>query len=216
MSWDALSDQWERNYLEAAAYYREHGNLLVPARYVTPSGMKLDSWVSHMRRNRRGGKDSLTKEQIERLNLIGMAWDADEERWRIGYEAALTYSRMKGNLDVPFAYETSDGYRLGLWIQLKRRQYNKGTLSEQQIHDLEKIGMRWEFHAERWQEMYNEAKDYYDTNGNLKVPRDYKTSNGHKLNPWLSRMKREPDRLSCEQITALNAIGMKLGNSVQV
>jgi len=209
MIWNVLSDQWERNYLEAAMYYRQHGNLLVPARYVTESGIKLGYWIAHLRQDKRDGKEYLTKEQIERLNLIGMAWDADEERWRIGYEAALNYSRVKGNLDVPFSYETPDGFRLGLWIQLKRRQYNKGTLSDEQICDLEKIGMRWDAHAERWQEFYEEAQAYFNANGNLKVPRAYKTANGHKLNPWLCRMKREQDRLSEGQIAALSAIGMQ-------
>ena len=141
MTWDALSEQWERNYLEAAAYYREHGNLLVPGTYTTETGLKLGNWISHLRVSRKQGK--LTEEQIARLNIIGMAWDADEERWRIGYEAALQYSREHGNLKVPATYETPEGYTLGLWINLKRRQYKKGTLTERQILDLEKLGMRW-------------------------------------------------------------------------
>lgn len=210
MSWNVLSDQWERNYLEAAMYYRQHGNLLVPARYVTESGIKLGYWIAHLRQDKRDNKEYLTKEQIDRLNLIGMAWDADEERWRIGYEAALHYSRAKGNLDVPFSYETPDGFRLGLWIQLKRRQYNKGTLSNTQVRDLERIGMRWDVHAERWQEFYEEAQAYFAANGNLKVPRAYKTANGHDLCQWVRRMKREQDRLNEAQITALNALGLNL------
>ena len=138
-----------------------------------------------------------------------MAWDADEGRWQIGSAAALQYSREHGNLNVPFGYKTKDGYRLGLWISLKRRQYKKGTLTAQQIADLERIGMRWEVFAEHWQEMYDEARAYSETNGNLKVPRSYLTSNGYNLNLWLSKMKREQDRLSDGQITALTAIGMK-------
>ena len=207
MSWDVISDQWERNYLEAVGYYREHGNLIVTKNYVTPNGIKLGYWIAHLRSNRKRGK--LTDDQICRLNQIGMAWDADEERWRIGYEAALQYSREHGNLNVPSSYETKDGYRLGLWINLKRRQYKKGSLTEEQIRNLERIGMHWEVFAEHWQEMYNEAKAYYETNGNLKVPRNCQTANGYNLNLWLGRMKWERDTLSDGQITALSAIGMK-------
>lgn len=210
MSWDMLSDQWERNYLEAAAYYREHGNLLVPGRYVSPGGIKLGNWIAHLRMAKNGkGKLRITQEQIERLEQIGMAWDADEERWRIGYEAARQYSREHGNLNVTSGYETKDGYRLGAWINLKRRQYKKGTLTERQISDLEKLGMRWEVHAAHWQEMYDEAKAYYETNGDLKVPRDRQTANGYNLNLWISKMKREQARLDDGQIAALSAIGMK-------
>ncbi len=76
MSWDAVSSQWERNYLEAAAYYRCHGNLRVPMRYVTESGLKLGNWITHLRAAKKGrGKGRLTKEQEERLELIGMEWE---------------------------------------------------------------------------------------------------------------------------------------------
>lgn len=197
-------------YLAAADYYREHGHLIVPKSYISPDGIKLGYWIAHLRVNRSGkGRGKLTDEQIARLDRIGMAWDADEGRWQIGYAGALQYSREHGNLNVPISYKTKDGYRLGLWISLKRRQYKKGTLTAQQIADLERIGMRWEVFAEHWQEMYDEAKAYSETNGNLKVPRSYLTSNGYNLNLWLSKMKREQDRLSDGQITALTAIGMR-------
>lgn len=210
MSWDVISDQWERNYLAAVDYYREHGHLIVPKSYISPDGIKLGYWIAHLRVNRSGkGRGKLTDEQIARLDRIGMAWDADEGRWQIGYAAALQYSREHGNLNVPFSYETKDGYRLGLWISLKRRQYKKGTLTAQQITDLERIGMRWEVFAEHWQEMYDEAKAYSEANGNLRVPRSYQTASGYNLNLWLSKMKREQDRLSDGQIVALTAIGMK-------
>ena len=210
MSWDVISDQWERNYLAAVEYYREHGHLIVPKSYISADGIKLGYWIAHLRVNRSGkGRGKITDEQIARLDRIGMAWDADEGRWRIGYAAALQYSREQGNLNVPVSYETKDGFRLGSWISLKRRQYKKGSLSEQQIADLEKIGMRWEVHAERWQEMYDEAKAYSEANGNLKVPRSYQTANGCNLNLWLGKMKREQNSLSEKQITALNAIGMR-------
>lgn len=207
MSWDVISDQWERNYLEAVDYYREHGNLIVTKNYITPNGIKLGYWIAHLRVYRKQGK--LTGNQINRLNQIGMAWDADEGRWQIGYEAALQYSREHGDLNVPFGYETKDGYRLGSWLSFKRKQYKKGTLTEKQIQDLERIGMRWAVQNEHWQEMYEEAKAFFEANGNLQVPSQTVTANGYNLNLWLGRMKRERDNLSDGQITALTAIGMK-------
>ena len=217
MVWDVFSDQWERNYLEAVEYYREHGNLLVPVRYISPNGIRLGSWIASQRMIRNGKQSGkLTAEQIERLERIGMVWNADDERWRVGYEAALIYSRTYGNLNVPSDYETADGYRLGLWIKLKRQQYKRGTLSDQRIHDLERIGMRWNTAAGHWQEMFDEAKKYYELNGNLKVPPAYKTSGGYDLNIWLNNLKRRQDHLSDEQVTALNDIGMKWRNTSQI
>lgn len=217
MVWDAFSEQWERNYLEAVEYYREHGNLPVPVRYISPNGIRLSSWIASQRMIRNGKQSGkLTAEQIERLERIGMVWNADDELWRVGYEAALIYSRMYGNLNVPSDYETADGYCLGLWIKLKRQQYKRGTLSDQRIHDLERIGMRWNTAAGHWQEMFEEAKKYYELNGNLKVPPAYKTSDGYDLNIWLNNLKRRQDHLSDEQVMALNDIGMKWRNTSQI
>ena len=76
--------------------------------------------------------------------------------------------------------------------------------------------MCWNANTEHWQEMYNEAKTYYEVNGDLKVPRAYKTANGYDLNLWLTNLKRRQNRLSDEQITALNDIGMKWRNTSQI
>ena len=64
--------------------------------------------------------------------------------------------------------------------------------------------------------MFDEAKKYYELNGNLKVPLAYKTSGGYDLNIWLNNLKRRRDHLSDEQITALNDIGMKWRNTSQI
>ncbi|MBR1473335.1 MAG: Helicase associated domain protein [Paludibacteraceae bacterium] len=217
MIWDVFSDQWERNYLEAVEYYHKHGNLLVPGRYISPNGIKLGNWIANQRLIRNGKQSgNLTEEQIERLEKIGMVWNVDEERWRIGYEAALIYSRSYGNLNVKPDYVTPDGFRLGAWIKLKRQQYKRGTLADHRIVELEHLGMYWDAGTEHWQEMYNEAKRYYEVNGNLKVPLAYKTASGYDLNLWLAYLRRKQDRLSDEQITAMNAIGMKWRRTAQV
>ena len=144
MVWDVLGDQWERNFEEAAVYYREHGNLLVPGKYVTPSGIKLGCWIAHLRMARKGkGSSRITDVQIARLNSIGMAWDADEARWRTGYDAAKKYYRTHGNLNMPFTYKTADGYALGMWLEQKRRQEKRGTLEQNKIAELDKMHMRW-------------------------------------------------------------------------
>ena len=61
---------WENAYAEAHRYYATHGNLEMPARYVTESGFKLGSWLANMRH----AKESLKPERADRLNTIGMRW----------------------------------------------------------------------------------------------------------------------------------------------
>ncbi len=72
---------WDKKYLAAERYYREHGDLLVPYSYITEGGITLGKWISSQRMKRRGtwGKP-LTEEQICRLDAIGMSWDETENR----------------------------------------------------------------------------------------------------------------------------------------
>lgn len=210
MLWAAASDQWEKNYQEAATYYNTHGNLLVPQRYVSKNGIKLGYWISHLRMARRGsGKGSLTEEQIQRLNLIGMAWDAEEERWQMGLNAARDYFRENGHLQVSVDYTTADGFELGKWVRLKRRQRKSGSLTPEQIHSLECIGMLWDVFAVQWMRMYEAAKQYYQEHGNLDVPSRYQTASGQNLGLWLSRCRRERETLAPERAAMLERIGMK-------
>lgn len=72
MIWDGASDRRERNYQAALAYYREHGNLKVPANYVNADGLQLGWWVRGVRKAYQKG--ALDREQIDRLERIGMLW----------------------------------------------------------------------------------------------------------------------------------------------
>lgn len=212
MSWDAISDQWEKNYQEAANYYQEHGNLLVPQRYISASGLKLGYWISHLRRDRSQNSDTLSEEQIERLNRIGMAWNADEERWQIGCQEARRYRKEHGNLNVPSRYKTETGYQLGLWLNLKRRQYKSGTLTDAQIHELEALGIRWSVSADHWDEMLQAARSYYAEHGDLQVPRKTVfTDNGQDLGSWITRQRMNREKLAKEQREALSSVGMDWG-----
>ena len=68
---------WEDWYADAEAYYRDHNDLRVTLGYSTPGGNKLGFWVYRQRDIYMGRKKglSLTKDQIDRLNRIGMNWD---------------------------------------------------------------------------------------------------------------------------------------------
>lgn len=74
MVWDAVSERWEQNYVEALHYYSENGSLDVPAAYKAPSGFALGAWLRNLRRLRRDKPEALSPEQIARLDAIGMSW----------------------------------------------------------------------------------------------------------------------------------------------
>lgn len=142
MIWDPRAERWERNYRAAMDYYQTHGDLKVPAQYVDANGVGLDWWLKHVRKAYRDG--ALDREQIGRLEAIGMIWDPRVEQWEKNYQAALTYFQTHGNLKVPCEYTDSDGLNLGQWIRHLRQAYRDGTLTDERISKLEGIGMIWD------------------------------------------------------------------------
>lgn len=201
MIWSLLSEQWERNYLEAMRYYNEHGSLYMDTKYMTDSGFKLGYWISHLRQK----KAELTDEQIGRLDAIGMVWDTDRFKFDEGLRHAQAYLKELGGLNVPTKYVCSDGFALGKWLNLKRRQYANGRLSGESIRALEQLGIVWRPADEKWGKMFALAKEYNSSHGDLDVPVTEK-----QLYSWLGkqRIAKENGKLTAEQIKKLSSIGM--------
>lgn len=79
MYWGNRNDrQWNEGYQEAKRYFDAHGDLNVPAEYVSPGGYNLGNWVKRQRYTRHNPEKScavLTEERIAKLDAIGMRWE---------------------------------------------------------------------------------------------------------------------------------------------
>ena len=138
-----LEDAWEHLYQYARRFYLEQGHLFISKRYADKDGTNLGSWLQRQRANYRKG--ILTKDQIQKLDRIGMIWEI-ENPWEIGYQHAKQYFSKFKNLSVPYTYFCEDGYRLGKWISNQRCAYHNlegKRLDANQIQKLSAIGMLW-------------------------------------------------------------------------
>ena len=89
------------------------------------------------------------KQQIARLDSIGMVWgNRNDRQWNQGYQEAKRYFEAHGDLRVPVNYVSPEGYALGKWV--KRQRYTRlnpekssGALTEDRIKRLDGIGMIW-------------------------------------------------------------------------
>ena len=145
-------------YKLALEYYNEHGDLLVSQDYKTKSGENLGTWISRARKAYKKG--DLSPDQIEKLEAIGMVWDASinkEEIWNNWYQLAAEYRNEHGDLLVPAKYVTSSGEKLGQWISKTHNAYKKGDLSPDKIKKLEAIGMVWDIKNNK-----NDIEDYLE------------------------------------------------------
>ena len=215
--WDNVDYLWERNYQAAADYYSQHGDLNVPHGFVQ-NGVKLCNWLADLRKMYHGApgrRGTLSNEQIDRLNAIGMRWQSKNDiAWENGFNHAKAYADKYGSADAPLNYVCADGYKLGVWLSKCREKYAKGTLTDSQINQLEDIKIVWnKSRRNDWDECFEKAQAYYKEHGNLNVPPSY-VADGVWLSKWLNEQKlilqgrRSGQKLTDSQVDKLRSIGL--------
>lgn len=210
MLWSKLDYYWEINFSAAVKYYRKHGDLLVPSDYVSEDGIRLGNWISRQRKLKKGQcrGTPISEEQIRRLNNIGMEWEPNTNRkWECAYNLAKKYFAEYGNLTVPSAYKTENGFSLGQWVQNQRKAFNKGIIDDTRKGMLDKIGMMWVL-PNPWMRRYNIAKKYYDEYGNVNISQNV-VMDGVWIGKWISVQKKlygTGEKLTSEQRTLLEKI----------
>ena len=210
---NSLSSTWDHYFAAASTYYAEHGNLKVPLRYKTPGGLSLGDWVQTQRQTRKEKRTfgTLTQQQIERLDGIGMVWETrSETAWARGLEAARRYRQQYGDLQVPSAYKDADGFALGNWIRNTRSRFGSGGLKESQIRELDALGMVWNSIDAKWERCYAEAALYCEKHGSLNLAPKYVSPSGIRLGAWVENQRAYylKGELSDDKIRRLEAIGM--------
>lgn len=209
---DALTATWDMYYASAKQYYKENGNLEVPARYITEEGYALGSWLNNQKAIRKGtivGK--LTEDQIQKLDSIGMIWDSLDYFWEQNFKLAKEYYLVHGNLDVPTNFKSKDGKHLGNWILRQRQLYKSNSLNDEQIKKLDSIGMDWMDRVDRvWENGFIEAKNYSEEYGNLSVAKNYRTKTDFPLGIWIQRQRSlyKNNKISENRIKRLTDVGM--------
>lgn len=215
--WDPTELKWNEYYIAASQYYKENGNLMIPAKYVCKNGLKLGQWISKQRSYFLGTskRGTISNDRIEKLNRIGMVWEVSDYQWEKAYAIAEEYYEANGHLFVEKNYILK-GINLGNWIRNQRSKYHHtgdGVLTDDQIKRLEKIEMSWSPQNTKWEKNYLLAKKYYKEHGDLLVPLRYVTESGEYLGAWVGRQRKRKNGtrggMDSSQEELLNKIGME-------
>ena len=204
MIWDAYNDQWDNSFDIALNYFNKNCNLNVSTTCIF-NNFNLGNWISAQRNMYKNHK--LSKEKIKKLESIGMVWDASvdiEKIWDNYYSIAKDYYLEHKNLNIKIR-EKYKGINLGSWINKIRNEHDK--LSDEQIDNLNKIGMIWNVHKDKWDANYNLLLDYYKANNNILIPFDYIYKNV-KLGQWLKRQMISKNKLTPKQVKLLDNLGI--------
>lgn len=206
MIWNRVDFGLERSLYSAARYVSEHGHLRVPVSYVDEDGFKLGRWLAEAR-NR---QDDMPEEKKRRLTDLGMEWQKTPDvQWEQAYEAAVTYYKAHGNLNVPAAH-FEGAVPLGRWIYHQREVHSSGKMPRKRIEKLEAIGMDWQ-PLTQWERSFAQAKAYFEEHGHLQPPAQFVTQGGLWLDRWLCSQRKAyaEEKLSAIQISHLESIGIR-------
>jgi len=182
------------------------------------------------RRNIPKVKFNIEIQNIDIFNFLSDYYKRINRTWMDYYELAKKYYDFYGDLEIPQRFKTNDGttydsngkINLGRWIANQRQtcspESERGKL-------LSQIGMRFEnkISTLTWEEMYEYAKKYYETYGDLEVPQKFKTndeitydSNGKiNLGRWIAN-QRQKCLPESEQGKLLSQIGMRFKSKISI
>ena len=211
MAWNVYDYVWEQNYRSAREYYLKHGNLECSPNYITDDGIKLGAWIKYLRNHcKKSENNFLSEEQIKMLDQIGMRWENKYSiRWETSYQTLCEYKKMHGNTDVPVAYTSDNGIKLGRWIRRQKELYSKNELLNSRAEKLEILGIVWNS-SDSWEKKFRLAEIYAEKYGNIENMPPHYTTDGVKLYDWLCKQKKSPHKLSHEQYQKLLSIGVNL------
>jgi hypothetical protein len=173
---------------------------------VSPiDNMALYSWISLIRSSKKNNNNwRLTENQINKLNQIGFLWDRYENVWEKYFNLLIEYKVVFGSCHVK---STKKNRYLYKWV-LKQKK-NKNTMSSEKIRKLNEIGFQWKIKSkDSFDENYKLLQQYYEKNGNCKIPRH----ENQKLFSWMYilRVKKKNklnSKLSEIQIKKLDELG---------
>ena len=211
-------------YSLAKKYYETYGNLEIPQHFKTSDGItydenglyKLGSWLSTQRQE----FTKLLPIRKQKLEQIGFVVNTFNHKWEKMYGLAKKYYEVNGHLLIPDYFKTNDGYtydengkiKLGLWIGTQRRDFI--SMSDERKQKLKQIGFVVNVYEDKWEKMYNLAKNYYEYYGNLDVPGNFKTSdgitydeNGYNLGNWIVNQRQDYATMDPRRKQSLQEIG---------
>ena len=205
--WDVYDHLWQQGIQKLHDYKSQNGDVMVPCNYETLDGFKLGKWVTDKRVAKSKGK--LSSHHIKELEDLGFVWDVYDHLWQQGIHKLHDYKSENGDVMVLCNYRTLDGFNLGRWVTHKRVAKSKGKLSSDQIKELDELGFVWDVYDHLWQQGIQKLHHYKSENGDVIVPRNYKTLDGFKLGKWVSnkREAKSKGKLSSHQIKELDDLG---------
>jgi len=195
------------NYLRA--YVAREGHANVPQRSVADDGFTLGKWVDNRRIDRRAG--CLSTARIAELDALGMVWGSTLDAiYRTGVDHLRAYIARQGHADVPQKYVANDGFTLGEWVSIRRRDHKIGRLSPARVAELNALGMVWDPREATYRIGLDHLRAYAAAQGHANMRASHVADDGFKIGAWVANRRHDHKigRLSTARTAELDALGM--------
>ncbi|MDT0611038.1 DEAD/DEAH box helicase [Streptomyces lancefieldiae] len=248
MVWSHFDVAWEEGLAAASGWAEENGHLLAPLD-ATFRGYRVGIWLKNQRAAARKAQHSeqqraeglpvqsagaLSQERREQLEDIDPSWCP---AWPVEWQRAFHFVRQHldagGTLPTAPGAVVHQGEDLGRWVRSVRLGWDRLTTVQQwmcqHILGIEPAGEEEKprprrTHADKWAINYTAARQFYEREGHLRVPRKHieqvaiggDADGGEdqevrelKLGAWIGNQRSRASALTPERVEQLSAIGMR-------
>ncbi len=191
-------------YIMTLGYQNTKKFLYIPQGYITEGGFQLGRVWEEMQDSY--SQNKLSETDIRFLLRLRMPLADSPQKdlgvWLDRADEAEEFYKAHGTLSMPNTTLFHDGASMFQWVHHQKKLYKRGELSSYQIERLESMEIQWirPKKVAEWDKAYSYAKQYYEENGHLFVPKKYITDDGFELGKWIQEQRESYLGLSRRQI----------------
>ena len=199
--WEPHDTKWAAHFEKLKSYHSVNGHW--DPNDESADENTLANWIEKQRSSYR--QSTLSAERMNALNQIGFPWTPDRRRWEQHYARLSSYVKQHGAF--PEDENSPEERSLIRWMSAQRRSRIEGMLFAGDESKLIDLGFVWQGADGDWTRMTELAEVYFESNGDLKVPRN---GESRELSDWLSKQRTayRQSLLSVEHQKKLEEVGM--------
>jgi hypothetical protein len=176
--------QWHEYFEALERFFMKHHHAHVPA--TDPQCASLHQWLITQIKN----KDSLSKNQKDKLDSLGVHWGFEsfrEWKWHEMYLHLRAFYKEHSHCNVPQKWGPNP--KLSSWVVVQRRSFAEGKMKKERKDKLNAMGFVWDFrkvYERQWEGKYNQLIEFKSKHGHCKVPVTYVDQ---QLARWVDRQR---------------------------
>jgi superfamily II DNA or RNA helicase len=179
---------------------------------LSESGFKIGAWIERMRAKKTKGILSAAHESL--LKERGIELELKRAQYLARLKILDDFFNENGHIRVPMDLKPEGLGSIYSWLGDQKKRRAAGTLSNEEIENLDRFGFIWENENElikiqAWEKFVDALIRFKESTGTFNVPSEYRNEQNYSLGALVSKYRTmyRKNELSDSKIEDLNAIG---------